>query len=157
MNNYNSRKNTINMQNNMSGSKKRMSMSNLLHQEEMNFSSNQNNNFRMKNYQTHKAQNFSTGQGGLHKSRAYTKSQRDLHMFNQNRMMKSPSNRKIMKNDSSLYPAREKSRVTKSPHKNKSRVRTVLTSSRSVEIQEGAFEKGVRIEGAQLRQGALAA
>ena len=122
MSNYNNMKSNSKIQNKMSGSKKRMSMSNLLMNEDhMNFASNQNNNFRMNNYQSHKPQNYSMGQGGMPNNRAYNKSQRELHMFNQSRMMKSPSSRKLMKNDSSLFINREKSRTKKSPRKKKSK------------------------------------
>lgn len=105
----------------MSGSKKRMSVSNLIGAEEaMNYNSNQNNTFRMKNYQTHKQHNYSTGQGGM-QNRPFTKSQRDLHGFAQSRVIKSPSNRKLMKNNSTLFLNRKKSRPRKSPMKQKSR------------------------------------
>jgi hypothetical protein len=121
MNNYKTMKSNNNLNQNMSGSKKRMSMSNLLlNDDNMNFNSNQNNNFRMNNYQTHKAQNYSTGQSAMN-NRPYNRSQRDLKMFNQSRLMKSPSGRKITKNNSSLYLNREKSRTKKSPMKSKSK------------------------------------
>jgi len=145
-------KSNTNIPKNMSGSKKRMSMSNLLlNEDNMNYNSSQNNTFRMKNYQTHKAQNYSTGQNSMN-NRQFNRSQRDLKMFNQSRLMKSPSGRKMMKNDSSLYLNRDKSHTKKSPLRSKKSNSTIynLNHSRSISFAESAPEEGIGSERTQL-------